>query len=89
MKIGYIRVSSIDQNTSRQEEQLAQMGIDKYFIDKASGKDFDRPAFNELRSFVRQGDTVIVTDWSRLGRSTMEVISVIDDFKIMILELFP
>lgn len=65
-KIGYIRVSSFDQNTSRQLEGLT---LDKIFVDKASGKDIHRPELENLKQFVREGDTVIVHSMDRLARN--------------------
>uniref|UniRef100_UPI00200FE408 recombinase family protein n=1 Tax=Escherichia fergusonii TaxID=564 RepID=UPI00200FE408 len=56
-RIGYIRVSSFDQNPERQLEHIQ---VDKVFIDKASGKDTQRPQLDVLLSFVREGDTVVV-----------------------------
>lgn len=56
-RIGYIRVSSVDQNPER---QLEQAQVDKVFVDKASGKDIQRPELDSLLSFVRDGDTVVV-----------------------------
>lgn len=64
-RIGYIRVSSFDQNPER---QLEQVEISKVFTDKASGKDTARPALEELLSFVREGDTV-VHSMDRLARN--------------------
>jgi DNA invertase Pin-like site-specific DNA recombinase len=65
-EIGYIRVSSYDQNTSRQLEGLT---LDKVFVDKASGKDIHRPELENLKQFVREGDTVIVHSMDRLARN--------------------
>lgn len=65
-RIGYVRVSSLDQNPER---QLDQAQLDKIFTDKASGKDTERPALDELLSFVRDGDTVIVHSMDRLARN--------------------
>jgi DNA invertase Pin-like site-specific DNA recombinase len=65
-RIGYIRVSSFDQNPER---QLEQVEISKVFTDKASGKDTARPALEELLSFVREGDTVVVHSMDRLARN--------------------
>jgi DNA invertase Pin-like site-specific DNA recombinase len=64
--IGYIRVSTYDQNPER---QLDGMHLDKIFTDKASGKDLERPAFEELRDYVRDGDTVLVHSMDRLARN--------------------
>ena len=62
-RIGYIRVSSFDQNPER---QLDQVPLDKVFTDKASGKDIKRPELEALLSFVREGDTVVVHNMDRL-----------------------
>ena len=65
-RIGYIRVSSFDQNPER---QLDQVPLDKVFTDKASGKDTKRPELEALLSFVREGDTVVVHNMDRLARN--------------------
>lgn len=65
-KIGYVRVSSLDQNQVR---QLDGIKLDKVFTDKASGKDTNRPALHALLDFVREGDTVIVHSMDRLARN--------------------
>ena len=64
-RIGYIRVSTVDQNTER---QLDGIELDKTFTDKASGKDTKRPQLEQMMSFVRSGDTVIVHSMDRLAR---------------------
>lgn len=64
--IGYVRVSSVDQNTSRQLEGIT---LDKVFEDKASGKDVSRPALQALLDFCREGDTVMVHSLDRLARN--------------------
>ena len=60
MKIGYVRVSTEEQNTARQEIMLRELGVDELFVDRASGKNADRPELNRMMNFVRRGDTVIV-----------------------------
>jgi DNA invertase Pin-like site-specific DNA recombinase len=65
-RIGYIRVSSLDQHVERQLEGIE---VDKTFIDKASGKDTKRPQLELLMSFVRTGDTVVVHSMDRLARN--------------------
>ena len=62
--IGYVRVSSFDQNPER---QLDQLQVDKLFTDKASGNDTQRPQLDALRSFVREGDAVVVHSMDRLA----------------------
>lgn len=67
--VGYIRVSTIDQNTSRQEEQLAGFQLDETFTDKASGKDTARPQLQAALKHCRKGDTLIVHSMDRLARN--------------------
>src|SRR5690348_6830062 len=66
VRVGYVRVSSIDQNTVRQLDGIA---VDRTFTDRASGKDTSRPKLDELLAFVRDGDTVIVHSMDRLARN--------------------
>lgn len=70
-KIGYARVSSLDQNLDRQLELLSQ--CDKIFTDKASGKDTNRDGFQKMMKFIREGDIVVVTELKRLGRNNKEL----------------
>jgi DNA invertase Pin-like site-specific DNA recombinase len=65
-RIGYVRVSSFEQNPQR---QLERVPVDRIFTDKASGKDAQRPEFESLRAFVREGDTVVVHSMDRLARN--------------------
>lgn len=65
-RIGYVRVSSFDQNSER---QLDNVKVDKQFTDSASGKDTKRPQLESLLSFVREGDTVVVHSMDRLARN--------------------
>lgn len=65
MKIGYVRVSTEEQNTARQEIMLRELGVNELFIDKASGKNADRPELRRMMEYVRHGDTVIVESISR------------------------
>ena len=66
MRVGYVRVSSVDQNAVRQLDGIA---VERTFIDKASGKDTTRPKLDEMLAFVRDGDTVIVHSMDRLARN--------------------
>lgn len=68
-RIGYVRVSSFDQNPERQLEHVQVDQVDKMFTDKASGKDTQRPQLGALLSFVREGDTVVVHSMDRLARN--------------------
>ena len=60
MNIGYIRISTTDQNTARQEVLMQELGVDQVYIDRMSGRTTDRPELKRMMSFVRSGDTVIV-----------------------------
>lgn len=81
MKIGYIRVSSNEQNTARQESILKEAGVERFFIDKMSGKDKARPELQNMLNFIRDGDIVIVESYSRLARSLKDLIYIIDEIK--------
>lgn len=80
-RIGYIRVSTSEQNTARQEELLENAGVNKLFMEKTSGKDRDRPELKRLMEYVREGDTVIVESYSRFARSTKDLLSLMDELK--------
>ena len=75
--IAYVRVSTIEQNEARQREALEKFEIDKWFIEKASGKDTNRPKLQEMLEYVREDDTVYVEEFSRLGRSTADLLSIV------------
>ena len=79
MKVGYIRVSTTDQNIARQEVLMEQLGVERIYIDKMSGKTTLRPQLQEMMSFVRDGDTVIVSEISRFARNTRDLLSLIDE----------
>lgn len=79
MDVGYIRVSTTEQNTARQEVLMKELGVAKVFIDKLSGKDRNRPALDEMMKFVREGDTVIVESISRFARSTKDLLNLTDE----------
>lgn len=70
MKMGYVRVSSKDQNTDRQLKKMQELGIeDRYlFVDKQSGKDFDRPRYQAMKLMIREGDLIYLDALDRLGR---------------------
>ena len=81
MKVGYIRVSTQEQNTARQEVMMQDLGVDKIYIDKASGKNAARPQLSEMLNFVRSGDTVIVESISRFARNTKDLLELVDKLK--------
>lgn len=78
MLIGYVRVSTQEQNEERQLIALEDKKVDKIFTDKASGKNTDRQALKEMLVYVRDGDAVITESISRIARSTRDLLSIID-----------
>lgn len=76
-KIGYIRVSSVDQNTDRQEVALKELKVDKIFIEKLSGKNTNRPELHRMLDYVREGDVLYIESISRLARSTKDLLSLV------------
>lgn len=81
MKVGYVRVSTEEQNTARQEIIMEQLGVEKVFIDKMSGKNTDRPQLNAMLNFVREGDAVVVESISRFARSTRDLLNLVNGLK--------
>ncbi|MGM9961664.1 MAG: recombinase family protein [Holdemanella porci] len=75
--IAYIRVSTLEQNEARQREALKDLNIDKWFVEKASGKDIKRPKLQEMLEYIREDDTVYVEEFSRLGRSTADLLATV------------
>ncbi|TFC17446.1 recombinase family protein [Cryobacterium algoritolerans] len=73
-RVGYVRVSTLDQNTVRQLDGVA---VDRVFEDKASGKDLNRPELEEMIKFVRDGDTVLVHSMDRLARNLDDLRSIV------------
>jgi len=78
MLIGYVRVSTEEQNEARQITALQERNVNKLFVDKKSGKNADREALKEMLLFVRDGDTVITESISRIARSTKDLLNIID-----------
>ena len=78
MNIGYIRVSTEEQNTARQEVLLRELDVDEVFIDKASGKNTDRTELKRMMEYVRKGDTVIVESISRFARNTRDLLDLVE-----------
>lgn len=79
--IAYVRVSTIEQNEVRQREALKNCEIDKWFIEKASGKDMNRPMLQEMLEYIREDDTVFVEEFSRLGRSTADLLATVQQIE--------
>ena len=81
MKIGYVRISTKDQNTARQDVLMEQLGVEKVYTDKISGKNTDRPELQKMMDFVREGDEVVVESFSRFARNTRDLLSLTDRLK--------
>ena len=79
MKIGYVRVSTKEQNTARQEELMKSLGVDRVYIDKMSGRDTERPFLQEMMNFVREGDSVVVESISRFARNTKDLLELTEE----------
>lgn len=78
MKIGYVRVSTQEQNTVRQEALMESLGVSEVYIDRMSGKNADRPELKKLMEYVRRGDTVIVESISRFARNTRDLLDLVE-----------
>lgn len=78
MKIGYIRVSTQEQNTMRQEALMEALGVDEVYIDRMSGKNTNRPELQKMMEYVRKGDTVIVESISRFARNTRDLLELVE-----------
>lgn len=79
MRIGYVRVSSLDQNPDRQIEDLKAQQVEKIFMDQISGKNTDRPELQKMLSFIREGDVLIVHSLDRLARNLGDLLEIVED----------
>lgn len=77
---GYARVSAQSQELNRQLDILEKYSCDKIYTEKMTGTKASRPELNKLKENVREGDTIIVKSWSRLGRSTRDLIDLVEFF---------
>lgn len=78
MIVGYVRVSSVDQNEARQLETMKKYNVEKVFSEKVSAKDTNRPKLQEMLDYVREGDTIVIHDFSRLARSTKDLLDIVE-----------
>lgn len=76
--IAYVRVSTIEQNETRQREALERRNIDKWFIEKVSAKDTARPQLQVMLDWVRESDTIFIHDLSRFARSTKDLLDLLE-----------
>ena len=82
MKVGSVRVSTREQNTIRQDILMKELGVERVFTDKASGKSRDaRPNLEAMMNFVREGDVVIVESFSRFARSTKDLLKLVEELE--------
>ena len=81
MRVFYVRVSTEEQNEARQVKAAEEIGAEKIFIDKASGKNADRQQLKEMLAFVREGDIVYCSDISRIARNTKDLLSIVEELK--------
>ena len=79
MLVGYVRVSSLDQNLDRQLDELAHQGVEKIFQDRISGKNVDRPELKAMLAFVREGDVLIVHSLDRLARNLSDLLLMVQE----------
>ncbi|HIX81683.1 MAG TPA: recombinase family protein [Candidatus Erysipelatoclostridium merdavium] len=85
LKIGYIRVLTVEQNTARQENIMKKLDVNKVFIDKTGGKNTNRPELKKMMNFVRSDDIVVVESISRFTRNTRDLLVLIK-YKVNIKE---
>jgi len=78
MNIGYVRVSTIEQNEERQIVALEKYNIDKWFVEKVSAKDTNRVQLKAMIEFAREGDVIYIHDFSRLARSTRDLFNIVE-----------
>ena len=78
MNVGYVRVSTMDQNEQRQIDALKHHNIEKWYVEKVSAKDMNRPQLQQMLDFVRCDDTIFVLSFDRLARSTKDLLSIVD-----------
>lgn len=81
MNIAYVRVSTIEQNEARQIEGLKKHNIDKWFIEKVSAKNTNRPKLKDMVEFAREDDTIYIHSFDRLARSTKDLLDIIERLK--------
>lgn len=80
-KIGYARVSTIEQNEGRQLKALETIPVERVFLDKVSGKNTDRPQLKAMLDYVREDDTIIITEYSRLARNARDLLNIISEIE--------
>lgn len=82
MVVGYVRVSTKEQNTARQSELINQLGAENVYTDRMSGKNTERPELHKMMDFVRDGDTVVVESISRFARNTRDLLDLVSALEV-------
>ena len=78
MNIAYVRVSTVEQNEERQIEGLKKYNIEKWFVEKISGKNTNRPELKNMIDFAREGDSIYIHSLDRLARSTKDLLEIVE-----------
>ncbi|MBE7009245.1 MAG: recombinase family protein [Ruminococcaceae bacterium] len=81
MRVGYVRVSTKEQNTARQDVLMDQLGVEKVYTDKVSGKNTERPELQRMMEYVREGDVVVVESISRFARNTKDLLELTEQLE--------
>ncbi|MGL4656085.1 MAG: recombinase family protein [Sarcina sp.] len=81
MILGYVRVSTVEQNEGRQLETMKKYEVEKIFSEKISAKDTNRPELQNILDYAREGDTIVVHDFSRLARSTKDLLNIVEQLE--------
>jgi len=81
LNVAYVRVSTIEQNEERQVKALEKYNIEKWYIEKVSAKDTNRPKLKDMLNFVRENDTIYIHDFSRLARNTKDLLTIVEYLK--------
>uniref|UniRef100_A9A7Y2 Resolvase domain n=1 Tax=Methanococcus maripaludis (strain C6 / ATCC BAA-1332) TaxID=444158 RepID=A9A7Y2_METM6 len=87
MIIGYARVSTKDQNLERQLDELKKAGSEKIFLEKISGTKRNRPEFDKMFEVLRSGDVIVVTELTRISRSTKDLVEIVETCKSLDVEI--
>jgi len=87
MIIGYARVSTKDQNLERQLDELKKAGCEKIFLEKISGTKRNRPEFDKMFDSLRHGDVIIVSELTRISRSTRDLVEIVETCKSLNVEI--
>lgn len=88
MILGYVRVSTVEQNEERQNVTMKKYGVEKIFMEKVSAKDTNRPELEKILDWAREGDTIVIHDLSRLARSTKDLLIIkerLDEKKVVLI----